>query len=155
MQQANTDKIFLNMARELSAFSKCRSFQMGAIAIKDGRCIATGVNGTPSGYINCCDIFPPNDSPRFNRDAHRAWSGPREVHCEGNLLAQAAKYGIALEGCTVYITNTPCQNCLKHMIASGIKRIVYEKDYDRADLIPDVELLLSKCGVTLEKYRGE
>jgi len=155
MQQANTDKIFLNIAKELAAFSKCRSFQMGAVAVKNGRVIATGVNGSPSGYTNCCDVFPPNNAPRFNRDTHRAWSVPREVHCEMNLIAQAARCGIALEGCTIYITNMPCQNCLKHMIASGIKRIVYKEPYDKADLIDDADDMLIKCNVTLEKYQGE
>ena len=53
----------------------------------------------------------------------------RAQHAEANICNIAARYGIALEGSTIYVTNQPCVTCMKAIITSGIKRIVYEGDY--------------------------
>lgn len=73
----------------------------------------------------------------------------RALHAEQNAIVQAAKYGISIEGSTIYITNQPCIICAKLIIASGIKRIVYSGDY------PD-ELSLSmlkESGVEIVNFR--
>jgi dCMP deaminase len=42
---------------------------------------------------------------------------------------QAALYGVAIEGATLYCTHQPCSACTKMIINAGIKRIVYENAY--------------------------
>ena len=50
-----------------------------------------------------------------------------EIHAEMNAIIWAARKGISIEGATIYVTLEPCSECSKNLIASGIKRIVYEK----------------------------
>lgn len=51
------------------------------------------------------------------------------VHAEQNIIYYAAKEGISLDGGTLYITHSPCKQCSKAIIASGIKRVVYSRNY--------------------------
>ncbi len=56
----------------------------------------------------------------------------RSVHAEMAALMDAAKRGIAVEGCTLYTTTFPCHNCAKHIIASGLRRVVYVEPYPKS-----------------------
>jgi deoxycytidylate deaminase len=56
----------------------------------------------------------------------------RSVHAEMAALMDAAKRGIAVEGCTLYTTTFPCHNCAKHIVASGLKRVVYVEPYPKS-----------------------
>lgn len=61
----------------------------------------------------------------------------RMVHAEMNALADAARLGRSVAGATMYVTTFPCHNCAKHIIASGISRVVYIEPYpkSRTDLL--------------------
>ena len=122
-----SDKNFLNIAKELSFASKCVSKQVGAVIVKDGRILSTGYNGTP-GYQNCSDFW----DGKYTKD-HHDWSKTYEIHAEMNAIIWAARKGISIEGATIYVTLEPCSECSKNLIASGIKRIVYEKSYEHTN----------------------
>ena len=72
----------------------------------------------------------------------------RTLHAEQNAIIQAAKFGIALDGSTLYCKMTPCRTCAMIIINSGIKRVVCEKHYhadkDTIELfkLADVELVV-------------
>ena len=123
-----SDKNFLNIAKELSFASKCVSKQVGAVIVKDGRILSTGYNGTPAGYKNCSDFW----DGKYTKD-HHDWSKTYEIHAEMNAIIWAARKGISIEGATIYVTLEPCSECSKNLIASGIKRIVYEKSYEHTN----------------------
>ena len=123
-----SDKNFLNIAKELSFASKCVSKQVGAVIVKDGRILSTGYNGTPAGYQNCSDFW----DGKYTKD-HHDWSKTYEIHAEMNAIIWAARKGISIEGATIYVTLEPCSECSKNLIASGIKRIVYEKAYEHTN----------------------
>ena len=123
-----SDKNFLNIAKELSFASKCVSKQVGAVIVKDGRILSTGYNGTPAGYQNCSDFW----DGKYTKD-HHDWSKTYEIHAEMNAIIWAARKGISIEGATIYVTLEPCSECSKNLIASGIKRIVYEKSYEHTN----------------------
>ena len=123
-----SDKNFLNIAKELSFASKCVSKQVGAVIVKDGRILSTGYNGTPAGYQNCSDFW----DGKYTKD-HHDWSKTYEIHAEMNAIIWAARKGISIEGGTIYVTLEPCSECSKNLIASGIKRIVYEKAYEHTN----------------------
>ena len=53
----DTHNIYLNIAEEIGKMSKCIQLKVGAIAVKNGRIISTGINGTPAGFINCNQYF--------------------------------------------------------------------------------------------------
>ena len=119
------DQNFINIAKEISSASKCVSRRVGAVIVKDGRILSTGYNGTPAGFINCCDYW---DNKHTSQ--HHQWSKTYEIHAEMNAIIWAARKGISIEGATIYVTLEPCSDCSKNLIASGIKRIVYETSYE-------------------------
>jgi dCMP deaminase len=51
----------------------------------------------------------------------------RIIHAEQNAITQALKFGIPLEGATMYCKITPCSACAKMARSLGVKRIVSEK----------------------------
>ena len=120
---------FLKTAYLLGQESKCVSRQVGAIIADHNRIISTGINGTHTGYVNCCDYFDKNN---FEREEHHIWSKVHEVHAEMNAILFAAKEGKAIEGAEMYTILQPCDECLKNIIASGIKKIYYVNTYDKS-----------------------
>ncbi|VAY87447.1 dCMP deaminase [hydrothermal vent metagenome] len=140
-----SDKIFINIARELSNASKCVSKQVGAVIVKNGRILSTGYNGTPSGFINCNDHWD-----NIYTAQHHEWSKTYEIHAEMNAIIWAAKEGIAIDGATIYVTLEPCSECSKNLIASGIKRIIYDKSYEHADS-KEISNFLQENGIIIEQ----
>jgi len=122
------DNNFINIAHELASASKCVSKQVGAVIVKDGRILSTGYNGTPPGFENCCDYW----NGKYTNE-HHEWSKTYEIHAEMNAIIWAAREGISIEGATIYVTLEPCSECSKNVIASGIKRIVYDKAYEHTN----------------------
>lgn len=122
------DQTFINIANEISKSSKCVSKQVGAVIVKDDRILSTGYNGTPSGYCNCNEYWDDKYT-----DKHHEWSKTYEIHAEMNAIIWAARKGISIEGGTIYVTLEPCSECSKNLIASGIKRIVFDKSYEHTN----------------------
>ena len=140
-----SDRNFINMAHELALASKCVSKQVGAVIVKDGRILSTGYNGTPAGYKNCCEHW--NDE--YTKD-HHEWSKTYEIHAEMNALIWAAREGISIKDATIYVTLEPCSECSKNLIASGIKRIVYDRAYEHTNS-DIVSKFLKDNGVVIEQ----
>jgi len=122
---------FLKTAYLLGQESKCVSKQVGCVIAKDKRIISTGYNGTPPGFKNCNEVF---DKDNFDREEHHKWSKIYEIHAEMNALAYAARNDIGIDGAELYTILQPCDDCLKNIIAAGIKKIYYVIPYDKASL---------------------
>ncbi len=120
-----SDQSYINIAKEIASASKCVSKQVGAVIVKDGRILSTGYNGTPPGYTNCCDYW----NGEYTKE-HHEWSKTYEIHAEMNAIIWAARKGISIEGADIFVTLEPCSECSKNLIASGIKRIVFNKAYE-------------------------
>jgi len=144
------EEFFIRVLNELKQESKCVSWQVGALIVKDGRIISTGYNGTLKDAPNCCDV---HNSKNFDRSVHSKWSASHEVHAEANAIAMAAKSGIQLEGCFCYCSLQPCTTCLLLLIQSGIKEIVYVDDYDRSGWTPELLNNIKRLGIVLRKYK--
>lgn len=140
-----SDQNFINIATEIASASKCVSKQVGAVIVKDGRILSTGYNGTPAGFINCCEHW--NDEYTAE---HHEWSKTYEIHAEMNAIIWAARKGISIEGATIYVTLEPCSECSKNLIASGIKRIVYSKEYEHTHS-DTISKFIKDNGVIIEK----
>jgi dCMP deaminase len=132
-KQQKLDKTFINIAKEIGALSHCTRSKVGAVLVKDGNVISFGYNGTPAGMDNGCE------ENNVTKD--------EVIHAEMNAILKAAKSGNAVDGSTLYLSLSPCQNCCKLIIQSGIKRVVYLEGY--RDLKP-IEFL-SKF-IEVEKY---
>lgn len=148
--RVNWDEIYLFKAFCMATMSHCRSRQVAAIIVKDGREIATGINGTPSGCKNCDEIFPLKNSTEWNRAKHHEFQLMHEIHAEINAISFAAKNGITTNGATLYCTTEPCNDCLKAIMASGIKRVVYAEKFSYAKQDGLLEENLNVLGIKLE-----
>lgn len=140
-----SDKNFIKIATELATASKCVSKHVGAVIVKDGRILSTGYNGTPPGFINCDEHW----KGEYTSD-HHEWSKTYEIHAEMNAIIWAARKGISIEGATIYVTLEPCSECSKNLIAGGIKRIVFAKEYEHTHS-QTITKFLEDNGVSIEK----
>jgi dCMP deaminase len=128
------NNIFLDIAGDLKQGSKCVKLQVGCILVKNNRIISSGVNGTPTGYINCNEVFPNGLHTQDDIDKHHTWSKLNETHAEMNAVLSAANEGIKLRGSIIYVTTFPCSECLKNLIQLGIKCIYFKDHYSYSDL---------------------
>ena len=117
--------------------------------VKDKRILATGDNGAPSGIVHCLDIG-------CLREKNRVPSGERHelcrgLHAEQNVIVQAAKHGININGSTLFCTTAPCIICAKMIINSGIKEVIYLDGY------PDIlsKEILDESGIDFRAYAGK
>ena len=113
--------------------SYCKRRQVGALLVKDNMIISDGYNGTPSGFENICE--------------ENGVTKPYVLHAEANAISKVAKSGNSSAGATLYVTASPCIECSKLIIQSGIKRVVYKDEYRLTDGVD----LLRKAGVEVEK----
>lgn len=121
-------EFFIKTALLLSQQSKCVSHKVGCLIVKDNRIISLGYNGSPPKFTNCCDLF---DEHNFDREKHHEWSNIYESHGELSAILYASKNGINISGSEMYCTLFPCDQCLKNLVQSGIKKIYYVFDYDK------------------------
>lgn len=56
----------------------------------------------------------------------------RDVHAEMSAIVSAARRGVATQEAHLYCTTFPCHNCAKHIIAAGIRRVVYIEPYAKS-----------------------
>jgi dCMP deaminase len=105
---------FIRIAREVSCWSKDPSTQVGSIAVKNRKIIATGYNG-----------FPKNIKDRSKDLYDRERKLKLTVHGEMNMIYNAVEHGVKLEGSTVYIWGLPtCEDCWKGLVQTGVSRVV-------------------------------
>ena len=119
--------VFMKTAFLFAEKSKCVSHHVGAVIVKNDRIISVGYNGSPPGLPNCCERF---NKDEFDRIAHSKWSKDNEIHAEMNSLMYASKTNIETDGADIYVTISPCNECLKNLTASGIKNVYYLYPYD-------------------------
>ena len=122
------DEYFMKIAHQVASRSTCLRRKVGAVAVSpDNRILGTGYNGALPGAPHC-------DKVGCLRETLGIPSGQRQEicraqHAEANICNIAARYGVALAGATIYVTNQPCTTCVKAMVTSGIKRVVFDSDY--------------------------
>jgi len=132
-RQAQFDRRYLEMALIWAQNSYCKRKQVGALIVKERMIISDGFNGTPAGFENVCE-----DEENKTK--------PYVLHAEANAITKVAKSNNSSEGATLYITTSPCMECAKLIIQSGIRRVVYCENYR----IKDGMDLLKKAGIEVE-----
>jgi dCMP deaminase len=103
--------------------------QFGAVLIRSDRSIiSTGYNGAPVGVKSCGNRgYCCRDKAEIKSGTHHEFC--YAVHAEQNAILFAAKHGSPTLGATMYVTGKPCEICLKIIVQSGIKEVVYLADY--------------------------
>ena len=126
-ERIKKDDYFLKIAMVVAERSTCMRHHVGAVAVKEGHIIATGYNGSLSGFPHCLEL-------NCVRNQLKIPSGTRTeicraIHAEQNVIIQCALHGKSIEGAAIYCTHTPCVLCAKMLANSKIKRFVTYVDY--------------------------
>ena len=129
-KQLELDKKYIRMARIWAENSYCTRRKVGALIVKDKMIISDGYNGTPSGFENVCET-------------EEGVTKSYVLHAEANAITKIAKSGNSSLGATLYVTASPCIECAKLIIQSGIKRVVYSEKYRLEDGLE----LLKRAGI--------
>ena len=137
-QRPSWDEYFMATAKLISSRSNCERLHVGCVIVTAGdrknRLVAAGYNGFLPGTPHVSRV-------RDNQEQ-------ATVHAEQNAIADAARRGSSVDGCTVYVTHYPCINCAKIMAAAGIAEIIYHEDYLNDPLVAPI---LTDAGVRLSK----
>lgn len=145
------DEYFIEMANYVGSRATCDRGRSGCVIARDKRVVSTGYVGSPPGLPHCDDV---------GHEMHKVLNekGPDTMHCirtahaEQNAIAQAARFGVSIEGATLYCKMVPCYSCAKSAITAGIKRVISEKDYHASKRSKEI---LKKAGVKLEIVNKE
>ncbi len=129
LKQEVLDKRYLRMASIWAENSYCRR-RVGALIVKNQAIISDGYNGTPAGFENVCE----------DADGH---TKPYVLHAEANAITKLARSNNSGQDATLYITASPCIECAKLIIQTGIRRVVFNELYRLSDGID----LLHRAGV--------
>jgi dCMP deaminase len=115
------DSYFMALTMVTAQQGTCKRRKVGAIFVNDDYEILTsGYNGSPRGFPHCDD-----DECLVRNNQCIA-----TVHAEQNAIVQAAKRGVSLNHSTLFVSIFPCFNCIKLLITLGVKRIVYNEEYE-------------------------
>ena len=141
------DEYFISIAETISKKSHCLSRQLGAIAVRDRKFIvSTGYNGPPQGYPHCEGGVCPRH--KLGYQSGQGLELCPAAHAELNVLIEAARFGVSLEGCTLYLVGPyPCRECSKAIVNAGIKEIVIARECDYPDIGLSGKKILETCGV--------
>ena len=129
-KQEVLDKSYLRMAQIWAENSYCERRKVGAILVKDKMIISDGYNGTPAGFENVCEDTDGTTKPYV-------------LHAKANAITKVARSNNSSEDSTLYVTASPCVECAKLIIQSGIRRVVFNDLYRLCDGID----LLKRAGV--------
>lgn len=140
------DSYFMDICRVVASRSTCLRRKVGAVLVRGKRILATGYNGAPTGLAHCEETGCLRD--RLGVPPGMRHEVCRGSHAEQNVLVQAARYGIPVEGSTLYSTDEPCAICAKLLINAGVVEVVYAQPY------PDelARRLLEEAGVRVRAY---
>jgi dCMP deaminase len=149
MNSPSFDEIYMDLARNLSRKSHCVKAQVGAVLTKDTRIVSLGYNGPPAGTHNCDKEWPETGCPRDSKG-----SCSLALHAEQTAILYASKNNVAIEGCTLYVTLSPCLACARIIYTMGIKKVYYLASYADFKGLPSDEGVdfLRRFGVAVEQY---
>ena len=104
----------MKIAQATALRSKDISTKVGCVIVDENdRIVSTGYNG----FVSKCD----ESLMTFERPLKYYLT----IHAEMNALLYSRR---SLDGCTLYTTHSPCDNCLKHILQAGIRMIYFEDD---------------------------
>ena len=139
------DERFMLLAHHLAGWSIEKGRRVGAVvAGPDNEIRSTGFNGLPRGVRDAVE-------ERHSRvtGAKYIWS----CHAEQNAIFNAARIGVPLKDCTIYVPWFPCVECTKAIIQSGISELVaYAPDQPNSKWAADFSIsnvMLKEAGIVV------
>jgi dCMP deaminase len=146
-ESASWDEFFFKQVRTYAEKSKDQSTQVGSIIVDEENGIrAGGYNGLPRGLND--------DVPeRHERPEKYFWF----EHAERDAIYNAARVGVPLKDCILYVSLMPCTDCARAIIQSGIKEVVTDghayaervNDEKWAESFKRTKKMLAEAGIAL------
>jgi dCMP deaminase len=146
MARPSWDEYFIEVSRAVAKRATCDRGRSGCVIVREKRILTTGYVGAPAGLPHCDEVGHQMKSVTHEDDTVTQHC-VRTNHAEENAITQAARFGIPLEGATIYCKMTPCYTCGKMIINAGIKRVVAENDYHASK---DTKKIFAQAGIELE-----
>ena len=138
-------EMLMQIAHIVSKRGTCAKLRVGAVISRDSRPISIGYCGAPSGQPHChpdiCNLLDPCI---------------RTVHAEQNAIAFAARAGISVDRCDLFVTDSPCLECAKLIVNSGILRVYFDREYRDprgVNFLHDAGLIVGQWQL-IEKFGG-
>lgn len=151
-RQSNAwDNFFMAVAKEVSNLSKCASRQIGAVLVRDNNILSIGFNGSPAGS-SLCQSASYCPRRKLGLPSGQGLELCPAQHAEENVIAMAARQGVATNGGTMYMwCGMPCQKCAGAIINAGVKEIVYLADQPEYD--PMARILFTEAKTILREWK--
>ena len=165
---------YMRMADINAGMSSALRLKVGTVVVRDHKILATGWNGTPSGWDNDCEnvewcsaggwLSPeeieegwPYEGTYLDANGnemqgrYRLKTKPITIHSEANAILKIARSTETSEGATLFCTHAPCLDCSKLIYQSGINRVYYREAYRETSGIE----FLTASGVVVEQYSSK
>ena len=116
--------LYMDWATRTAQLSHAKRLQVGAVIVKDDTVISYGYNGMPAGWDNDCENIV-----GYNMGEPMLKTKPEVLHAESNAIAKLAKSSNSGLGADLFVTHSPCLECAKLIVQSGVSRVWYGKNY--------------------------
>ncbi len=154
IKRASWDEYFLNLVETVGTRGTCDRGRSGCVIVKDERIVATGYVGSPINTAHCDEVG--HEIHVVTENGKESQHCIRTTHAEQNAIVNAARFGSALDGSTLYCYMTPCYICAKMIINAGIERIVCIKDYHKGErskeIFKEADVKYELCNNEIEIY---
>lgn len=128
MDRPTCDQYFTDMAKLVSSRATCCRRKVGAVLVnKMNHVLATGYNGVARTMEHCTKSNP---CPGGSYPSGQGLEKCQAIHAEQNAMLQCKDVN---EIETAYITASPCITCVKLLLNTSCKRIVFLEDYPHED----------------------
>lgn len=122
------DSVYLEVARSIALRGTCVRRQVGCVLVdKDGFILSTGYNGVAAGREHCSQGFP---CPGANAPSGERLDACQAIHAEQNAILRLPD---PRKVHTVYCTVSPCISCIKLLLGTSARRIVFGDVYPHPD----------------------
>ena len=165
---------YMRIAEETAKLSSAIKLQVGSVIVRENQILATGYNGTPTGWDNNCEDVEwcsaggwlsaeeiiegwPYEGEYTDVDGnvmqgrYRLKTKPEVLHSESNALMKVARSTESSQGATLFCTHAPCLQCAKLIYQSGISKLYYRDTYRESDGVE----FLKRSGVDVEQYTNQ
>lgn len=140
---------YMGVAELAAQNSHATRKKVGCCIVTKNKTLLTGWNGTVAGDSNECEEYIVVGE-FMGLPKHELVTKSTVSHSEMNAISKAARDGVSLVGSTLFVTLSPCIECSKMIIQSGVKKVVYKEEYRDVKGIEFLERFIK-----VKKYEGE
>ncbi len=127
MARISADEYFLEMAQLVAGRATCSRRKVGCVLVNERKhVIATGYNGNAAGQPHCID----HACPGAGLPSGTGLELCEAIHAEANALLQCRN---VYEIDTAYVTASPCMHCVKLLLNTSCKRIIFIEEYSHPE----------------------